>query len=85
MEDSAIDRTKLTRSRDRILSRFSINFTKKLNFAPTYHAVYHMLQQGVDEYRIIEELLQKNEELNNELIKSKENQIPKYYIDGRIK
>jgi hypothetical protein len=80
-ENTAIDRDEFTRSRDRILNRFSIIFTKKINLNPMYHAVYRMLQQGVDEYRIIEELLQKNEELSNELIKSKENQIPNIYTN----
>lgn len=72
-ENSAIDRTEFIRSRDPILSRFSIIFTKKVNFNPMYHTVFCMLQQGVDEYHIIEELLQKNDELSNNIIELNEN------------
>lgn len=82
-ENSAIDMDKLTRSRDPILNRFSIFFLKKVRINPMYHAVYVMLQQGVDEYHIIEELLQKNEELSNDIVKLNEKQTPKYYTDGR--
>ena len=78
-ENSAIDRTELIRSRDRILSRFSISFTKKVNTNPMYYAVYRMLQQGVDEYRMIEELLQKNEQLSNDIIRLNENNKPNIY------
>lgn len=80
-ESSAIDETEFNRSHDPILSRFSIIFAKKVNFNPMYHAVFCMLQQGVDEYHIIEELLQKNEELSKDLIKISENKPPKYIRD----
>jgi hypothetical protein len=80
-ENRVIDRTEFIRSRDRILSRFSIAFTKKVNTNPMYHAVYCMLQQGVDEYRIIEELLQNNEQLGNDIIKLKENSKPNIYVN----
>jgi hypothetical protein len=82
-ENSAINRTEFIRSHDRILSRFSIIFTKKVNTNPMCHAVYAMLQQGVDEYHIIENLLQKNEQLSNDIVKLKENNKPKYFTDGR--
>lgn len=81
--EGAINTDEITRSRDRILNRFSIFFTKKVNLSPMYHAVYCMLQQGVDEYHIIEELLQKNEQLSNDIIKLNQNQVPKYYKDKR--
>jgi hypothetical protein len=82
-ENSAINFDEITRSRDPILNRFSVIFSKKVKLNPTYHAVYCMLQQGVDEYHIIEELLQKNEQLSNDIIKLNQKQVPKYYKDGR--
>jgi hypothetical protein len=78
-ENSAIDRTEFIRSRDRILGRFSIIFTKKIYTNPKYYAIYTMLQQGIDEYHIIEELLQQNERLSNDIIKLNE-KVPKYFI-----
>lgn len=77
--EGAINTDEFTRTHNRILNRFSIFFTKKVNLSPMYHEVYCMLQQGVDEYQIIEELLQKNEQLSNDIVKLNQNRIPKYY------
>lgn len=81
---SSVDWEGFRHERDPILKRFSIFFSKKINTNSTYHAVYCMLQQGVDEYHIIEELLQKNEKLSNDMDKIQEHFLtPKYFADGR--
>lgn len=77
-ENSAIDHDTFSWRNDPILSRFSIQFSKKVMTNPMYRAVYSALQQG-DEYHVIEELLKSNELLSNELIKMSENQLPKIF------
>jgi len=59
-----------------ILSRFSPDFEEKARINPEYNAVYHMILSGVDEYKIIEDLLRILHERNNEIIKLAE-RVPK--------
>ena len=70
---NAIDIEKLTWEKDPILSRFSFEFYKKIRTHPSYHIVYTMIIQGVDEYRIIEELLKMNENLIRDIVKLQRN------------
>lgn len=79
-EKSAIDRDKFYWKNDPILSRFSFVFSKKIMTNSMYHTAFTMLQQGIDEYVVIEELLKSNEKLCNELIELSKNQLPKYFI-----
>lgn len=79
-KNSTIDRDEFYWQNDPILSRFSFEFTKKIKTNPMYSQIYLMLLHGVDEYRIIEELLKMNEKYCNDLIRINEEQRPKYFI-----
>ena len=46
---------------DKILSRFSPKYKEKLNLNPMYRTIYELLLSGVDEYSLIENLLEANE------------------------
>ena len=47
---------------DNILSKFSPKFKEKIPLNPMYRTIYELLLSGVDEYGIIERLLEANED-----------------------
>jgi len=65
---------------DRILQRFSPKFKVKIQLNPMYRTIYELLLSGVDEYALIESLLEANENWAIEITRLQKEQTPKYFI-----
>lgn len=65
---------------EKILSRFSPKYKEKINLNPMYRTIYELLVSGVDEYSLIESLLEANENWAIALTKMQEENPPKYFI-----
>ena len=65
---------------DKILNRFSPKFKEKIPLNPMYRTIYELLLRGIDEYELIESLLEANENWAIAITKLQQEQIPTYII-----